>query len=163
MKAMARCHELEPLLAERASGALAPAEEARVAVHLVGCAPCRAEAAAYAEALSIAMPRLAPVTDAELSSLAAAALAAIRPSERPARFLRWWLGAGLAATAAAAVALAPMVLRDRPSPGSVSSLRWEAPDPDALWRAAGPPIEDVDDEGDAGAPLFAAYDGAELS
>jgi hypothetical protein len=45
----------------------------------------------------------------------------------------------------------------------MSAQRWEAPDPDALWKAAGPPVEDAADQDEAGAAVFAAYDGVDVS
>lgn len=46
---MMTCRDLQPMLAERASGPAAPDVEAAVSAHFAGCASCRAEADSLAE------------------------------------------------------------------------------------------------------------------
>jgi anti-sigma factor RsiW len=163
MRDTSTCRELEPLLAERASGLLAREEEARVAGHLAGCVRCRAEAQAYEEALSLALPGFTPILDAELHAVATAALSSAREADRRRHRLRWWLCGGLAATAAAALVLAPTLLDEASGRAPSAAHRWEAPDPDALWKAAGSSVGADDDAGEPGVGIFASYDGSDRS
>jgi hypothetical protein len=158
MNESARCRELAPLLAERASGTLASGDDAAISGHLEGCARCRLEAARCAELLARARPRREVIDDAELSRLAAGALASLHDSRRRSRVSRrWWAGGCAAAAAAAAVALAPAAMRR----GAAPAHGWEPPDPEALWIAAGPTAARAADEGEGDDALFAFYDGAE--
>jgi hypothetical protein len=132
------CRAIEPLLAEQAAGALGPDDAARVEAHLAGCASCRAEAVAYAEAIGLA--RLPAPSDAErraAADLPARALAALKRADR--RRTAWKpFAAGVAAAAAAfAFLLAPAAFRRHvPAPQPVQEkVAWEEPDPDALWDA----------------------------
>jgi anti-sigma factor RsiW len=137
------CRALEVLLSLRAAGALDPAETARVEAHLASCPACRAEAAAAAEALSLA--RLPPPSAAErgaVRDLPARTLAALRRADRrrgiARRALAALAGAGVAAALAVAV-IAPAVLRKAPvvpAPAAVEEAAWEEPDLDALWDDA---------------------------
>lgn len=140
------CREVEPLLAERAAGDLAAPDAARLDVHLACCAACRAEAAAYADALALA--RLPEPTAAERAALAGVgdrALATLRAEDRGrASFRRLSVAVGVAA-AAAGFLLAPAAFRDRRPPFSpatsgeeaTAAAEWQAPDPAALWEEAG--------------------------
>jgi anti-sigma factor RsiW len=47
------CPAYEPLLLDRAAGALAPGDAGRLEAHLSGCAGCRAEGAAFADVLDL--------------------------------------------------------------------------------------------------------------
>jgi len=144
------CRELEPLLAERAAGDLAPADAARLDAHLAGCARCRAEAAAFEQALGLA--RLPPPDDAErlaAAPLRAGALADIRRAERRRTFARAAATGFAVAAAAALFILAPAAFRDRArgrllaaagetsATGPYAEASWTSPDPDTLWEDAG--------------------------
>ncbi len=143
------CREIEVLVSLRAAGALEPEEASRVEAHLAGCAACRAEAKADAEALSLA--KLPPPTDAELRAmrdLTGRTLEALRRIERR-RFVRRRLVAGLAVAAAAGIALlAPAALRrsptvpEPPPAADAPQATWEVPDVDLLWEDAGVIEED---------------------
>jgi anti-sigma factor RsiW len=130
------CRDLEPLLAEQAAGALGPEDAARVEAHLADCASCRAEAAAYAEALGLA--RLPPLSDAErraASDLPVRTLAALKRADRRRTAWKPFAAGVVAAAAAFAFLLAPAAFRRHvPAPQPVQEkVAWEAPDPDALW------------------------------
>jgi anti-sigma factor RsiW len=143
----AACRDLEVLRSLHAAGALDAADAARVEAHLAGCARCRAEVAAEAEALRLArLPPPSEATRRATATLAQDALATLRARE--ARAASWKrAAAGFAAAAALAlVVVAPAVLGKRPLPpptpgaaGAVASAeeRWQAPDVDTLWSDAG--------------------------
>jgi anti-sigma factor RsiW len=133
---MKTCVELDGLLAERASGDLAPEDQARLDAHLPGCERCRAELASYEDALGLmrvpessasrgaGVPppsprgagRGAPTERGrEHPDLAHSTLAAWKRHRRR-RTTGLALGAGLlsmAAAAAAALALAPGLFAKR--------------------------------------------------
>jgi anti-sigma factor RsiW len=135
------CEDFEVLVSLRAAGALDPDDAARLEAHLEGCPSCRAEAAAAAEALALAA--LPPLSEAErraLRDLPARTLDALRRTERR-RGLGKRVLAGIAvAAAAAALVLAPAVLRKAPTaptaPAAEAAAAWEGPDLDALWDDA---------------------------
>jgi anti-sigma factor RsiW len=99
------CRELEPLLAERAAGALSPVDEGRVTSHLAACEACRAEAARLEEVLSLARAPAASPAEGRLARdlPVLVAVAARRSKDRP-RALGLGLGLGFAAATALAVA-----------------------------------------------------------
>jgi anti-sigma factor RsiW len=132
------CKDFELLLTLHATGALEPAEAARVEAHLASCAACRAEAAADRDVLAAAA--LPPPTDAERRAVAgvpARALAALHRSDR--RRAGWKRLAVAAAVAAALLAgvLAPAVLRrsaDVRAPAGATAAAWQLPDLDSVWE-----------------------------
>ena len=146
---MKPCWEFEALIAERASGALEDAADARrLAAHLAGCEPCRDELAAYEVALGLA--RLPAPSKAErevLETLPAVALEELRSEPVATAGLRP-LAMGLAAAAAIAVigpSLFSVWFFSRSELGaavetSVAAMSgeaatgWQEPDPDALLR-----------------------------
>jgi len=153
---MTACHDVEPLLLDRAAGDLDADGAARLDAHLAACAACRAEAAALDRTLSLV--RLPPPDAAEqaaLSGLAdsvrAARDAAARRRAWPVRF-----AAGLAvAAAAAAFLVAPAYTRRAPTltpeeaararaqaAAAAPAPRWAVPDPDELWDTAGALLSD---------------------
>jgi hypothetical protein len=67
---MTACDELRPLIAARPLSVLEPEEEARVAEHLVLCAPCTREAERLAATLAEAVPDKRKAPDAAWAKLA---------------------------------------------------------------------------------------------
>jgi anti-sigma factor RsiW len=132
------CVELDGLLAERASGDLAPEDQARLDAHLPSCERCRAELASYHDALSLMRaPESSAYRDARVPSTSprgagrgpgrGAATAGVRehPDLALSTLAAWkrhrrrrtaglMLGAGLlSVAAAAALALAPGLFAKR--------------------------------------------------
>ena len=147
---MTPCSEFDLLLSLRAAGALGPVEAPAVEAHLAVCPACRAEAEARAEALFLArLPPASLADQAAFRDLPAAMLRDLRASGRR-RGLGMRIAVGIAiSAAAAAVVLAPALLRKAP-PGvgatqvvatqaasRSAGAAWEAPDPDTLWEDAG--------------------------
>jgi anti-sigma factor RsiW len=137
------CVEVEALLAERASGELAPEDAARLEEHLPGCKRCRAELAAYEDVFALVRaPGLVPLPlegggpGRGLADLATSTLAAWKLRQRQRR-TAFALGAGfLAAAAAAVVALSPALLGHRaPQAAPAVAAAWE-PDVDGAVQAA---------------------------
>jgi anti-sigma factor RsiW len=132
----AACDELQVLISLRAAGALEPAEEATVASHLAGCAPCRAEAERDAAILDLA--RLPPASDREVRLVAgvpARALPALHRVERRRGIAKRIVTVLAAVAAATAMVVAPVLLR-KPAPelvADVAAATWEEPDLDGLW------------------------------
>ncbi len=173
---MTPCPEYQPLLLDRAAGALSPESEARLAGHLETCLACRAESKALGEALSLAA--LPPVSEEErraLDGLAGETLRAFR-RDRPHRALWRGLGAGIAiaGAAAAVVLLAPALRHGRtvrdpalangaePSvptePAAGRAVAWQEPDLDAVWEASGVIAGTGDDDsGSDEVAIFADY------
>jgi RNA polymerase sigma-70 factor (ECF subfamily) len=132
------CRDIEPLLAERASGDLAPGDEARVEAHLVGCPRCRDELAAYSQALDLARMPADGTYGSALAGLDASTLVAWKGRCRR-RATAFALGGGLAAAAAAAVlALSPAYFHRGQRSTAVPAVAsaWE-PDVDSALAAAG--------------------------
>ncbi len=142
------CVELDGLLAERASGDLAPEDQARLDAHLPSCERCRAELASYEDALDLVrVPGSSTFRDAVAPSpsprehpdlaLSTLTLAAWRRYRRR-RTAGLALGAGLLSmAAAAALALAPGLLARRvphafesATPGAVSEPELAVSGPD---------------------------------
>jgi predicted anti-sigma-YlaC factor YlaD len=128
------CQDLDLLLPLHASGALEPADAARVEAHLSECAACRLELEGDREVLSLA--KLPPVTAAERRAITMAPRRALaeftRADGRRARWAR--VSAGIAVAAAAVVAILTPVLLRRTPEVPVVAAEWEAPDPDAVWE-----------------------------
>ncbi|MGB8930728.1 MAG: zf-HC2 domain-containing protein, partial [Anaeromyxobacteraceae bacterium] len=80
---MTACTELEPLIAERASGPLDPSDAARLDAHLAGCAHCRDELAAWKETFGLA--RLPAPSVAERLAVVAQLPAQVRAELRRGR------------------------------------------------------------------------------
>jgi len=151
---MSDCRAVEPLLAERASGPLAPADEARAAAHLAGCASCRAEAGRLSELFDLV--RAPAAGDAEERGAAVLPGRILAAARRPARapLLPW--AAGIAAAALLALLLPAALNTGRrpaahppssPAPQAAEAAAWEEPDAEALWEladAALPLDEDID-------------------
>jgi hypothetical protein len=139
---MTACPGYQPLLLDEVAGAIAPADAARLELHRRGCDGCRAEGAALAETLSLL--RLPPVQEAERRALGGLAASTGRELRRRA-VARAALGLGGALAAAAAAAILLVLPLTRPPAGgaarapaaaAAAAPAWQAPDPDALWRAA---------------------------
>jgi anti-sigma factor RsiW len=129
------CRDIEPLLAERASGDLTPGDEARLEVHLGGCSRCRGELAAYARAIDLARVPVDDRYDRALAALDVSTLAAWKRRRRR-RAGALALGASLAAAAAAALlALSPALSQRAQRPAAVAEA-WE-PDVDSALSASG--------------------------
>ncbi|OFX22611.1 MAG: hypothetical protein A2V77_19115 [Anaeromyxobacter sp. RBG_16_69_14] len=148
------CVELDGLLAERASGDLAPEDQARLDAHLPSCERCRAELASYEAALDLMrMPKGSACRDAGVPSplpcgvgrgpgrgaptergrehldLALSTLAAWK--RHRSRTARLALGAGvLSVAAAAALALAPGLFEKRVPHALESAAPAAAAEPD---------------------------------
>lgn len=160
---MKPCREYSALLAERAAGALPSEAEARLSGHLESCGACRAEAAALAEALSLAA--LPPASEEELRALDAIAgetLRALRdglPRRTPWRGIG--VGLAFAAAAAAAVIAVPALRHGKgaPAPAGPAAVQvaWQEPDLDDVWEASGAVLNG--DDGSDDVPIFAdVYD-----
>jgi predicted anti-sigma-YlaC factor YlaD len=137
---MTPCADYLPLLSDRAAGALSPADEARLAGHLAGCAACRAEGEALATVL--AMAALPPPTEAERGALAGLA-EAVRLEQRRAELRRWsplrYAVATLAVAAAVSFLVAPAFFHRGPrlpAGGAAAEAAWELPSADDAWSAA---------------------------
>jgi hypothetical protein len=117
---------MEGLLAERASGPVPAADEARLAEHLARCAGCAAAARDYAvvfAAVALPPPRRAP-------SLGDAVVRAARAGRRR-RITGFALGSGFAAAAAGAlVVMSPALLTPRTLPGAAPAALAQAWEPD---------------------------------
>jgi anti-sigma factor RsiW len=149
------CPAFEPLLLDRAAGAIDPADRARLERHLDGCPACRAEADDVARALSLAA--LPPLSVAEREAVA---LVRHRSGRRR---LAGGLVLAIAASAAFAVAV-PWYLLARhaaPLPRAVSAgVAWELPDLDAVWAATS--LADPDDAAEPSEVLFAELQEVDL-
>jgi anti-sigma factor RsiW len=133
------CKDHEVALSLHAAGALAPDEATGVLAHLDGCAACRADVAASAEALALAaLPPPTPEERSALDDLPQRALDALRRSERRRGVAKRLATAIAVAAAAAAVVLAPAALRRAPivPEEAVVVAAWEGPDLDLLWEDA---------------------------
>jgi anti-sigma factor RsiW len=111
------CREHEPLVAARIAGDISAGDAARLEAHLAGCPACRGEVAGCEAALDAA--RLPPVSDEERRAFAdlAPALLAEQPRRAARRTATRWFAVGLAAAAAAVLAIsAPALLRRTPAP-----------------------------------------------
>ena len=140
------CLELDWLLAERASGDLAPGDQARLDTHLPICERCRAELASYEDALGLmrerpsSLPRPGEGSGSarQHPDLALSTLAAWKRHRRR-RTAGLALGAGLFSVAAtAALALAPgLFARRAPHPleSAAPAAVWE-PDVDGAVEAS---------------------------
>jgi predicted anti-sigma-YlaC factor YlaD len=139
---MSACAEYLPLLSDQAAGEGSPADQARLADHLQGCAACRAEAEALAAVLSLAA--LPPPSEAERAALTGLAESVRMEQRRTALRLRpplRYAAALLAVAAAVAFLLAPAFTRRGPTAPPLElavaeSADWVAPDADELWTAS---------------------------
>jgi anti-sigma factor RsiW len=132
---MAPCTDFDPLIAERAAGAGTPEDAAKLDAHLATCDRCRAELAAYEQALGLA--RLPAPTDAERQALSHLPTRVRADLEHAPLFKALGRLLGLTAIAAAVVVLiANKVLipsASRHGPEASAAATWEVPDPDALF------------------------------
>jgi anti-sigma factor RsiW len=150
------CAGWEPLLLDRAAGALEAGDERRLEAHLDACAACREEARALAEALALAA--LSPPSDSERRALEASAGAVIASWRRSRRRWRAFSAAAAAVAVAAGavlVAAAPGLLQRGPRVDPAAA--WQLPDLEEAWEASA--LADPAGNGDADdAPL--PYDDA---
>jgi anti-sigma factor RsiW len=155
------CPAFEPLLLDRAAGAIDPADRARLERHLDGCPACRAEADDVARALSRAA--LPPLADQEREAVARGGREALVRHRSGRRRLAGGLVLAIAASAAFAVAV-PWYLLARhaaPLPRAVSAgVAWELPDLDAVWAATS--LADPDDAAEPSEVLFAELQEVDL-
>lgn len=152
---MKPCREFEALIAERASGALEDAADARrLAAHLASCEPCREELALYETALGLS--RLPPPSSEErqvlrflpdealealreepagiagmrplaMGMMAAAVIAVIGPS----LISLWFFSRAEKGTAAAAIAA---LVSAQSAPSVAPADGWQEPDPETLLQ-----------------------------
>jgi predicted anti-sigma-YlaC factor YlaD len=138
---MRPCREMEPALYDRAAGALAPGDAARVEAHLAACPACRAEAELVEEALALAKleapaPALSSGGAAREGDLARSALARWRRRRRVAALA---VGTGVlaAASAAALLVIAPALhATSRPAVHGVVDASRVAPGAAGLGAGA---------------------------
>jgi anti-sigma factor RsiW len=176
---MIACREIEPLLAERASGDLAPGDEARLEAHLGGCPGCRRELAAYRQAIDLARVPADVEAGRAFAALVVSTLAAWKRRRRW-RSRSLAAGLGLAVAAAAALAFAPTLSGrgQRPrvvevadtSASQADTSEWEADVDSALaasdaldaegWYPASATYGSSDDQAEDAA--LAAFDEAAL-
>ncbi len=139
---MSACADYLPLLSDQAAGEGSPADQARLADHLQGCAACRAEAEALATVLSLAA--LPPPGEAERAALTGLAESVRMEQRRTALGLRpplRYAAALLGVAAAVAFLVAPAFTRRGPTIPSpelamAESADWVAPDTDELLAAS---------------------------
>ncbi|MEI6223899.1 MAG: zf-HC2 domain-containing protein [Deltaproteobacteria bacterium] len=155
------CPAFEPLLLDRAAGAIDAVDRARLERHLETCAPCRAEAADVERALSLAA--LPPLPDAEREAVARGGREALLRHRSGRRRLAGGLVLAIAASAAFAVAV-PWYLLSRhaaPPPQEASTgVAWELPDLDAVWAATD--LSDSDAAAEPSEVLFAELQEVDL-
>jgi len=133
------CSDFQPLLVDRAAGALDDDGARRLDAHLVACLPCRTELAAVERALSLAA--LPPPSTEELQAVSAAAPMAATRWRTDHRERRFAGRLALAVAASAVFALAvPWILFARhatvPPPAAGSAATWKLPDLDAVWAVS---------------------------
>jgi anti-sigma factor RsiW len=109
---MSACQDYEELLTLHATGALEPADEARVRAHLESCAACRSEAEATASLLGeVALPALSAAGKEKLDALPRRATDAWRREQVRKAMRTRTVGALLATAAVLMLMLAPSILR----------------------------------------------------
>lgn len=117
---MNECRRVEPLLAERATGDLAPPDAAQLDAHLAQCPRCRGELTAYQETFALAR---SPTAGSELpAGFAAAALAAWKRRGRRGMAVLAVGSTALAVAASAAIVFGPSLHAQRPPPHAVPEL-----------------------------------------
>lgn len=112
---MAPCHEIEILLTEFAAGELLPAEQAQVTRHLVGCRPCREEAARETQLRSMlgALPSV-PCPERLTAAIRQQTVDVAVPVPGPLAWLSPSVRMGLVAAALMIAILAPGLFRPSP-------------------------------------------------
>lgn len=144
---------VDPLLGERASGAIELATDARrLAAHLPSCERCRDELAAYQEALDTA--RLPPPSEEDRAALELVPARALEELRAEPLATSGWKPLALGMVAAAAVAIVgPSVLSallfGQLAPPDVPAPVWRGPDPEALLQRVAkehPELSLADDE-----------------
>jgi anti-sigma factor RsiW len=155
------CPAFEPLLLDRAAGAIDAEDRARLERHLETCPACRAEAAAVERALSLAA--LPPLADEEREAVARGGREALVRHRSGRRRLAGGLVLAIAASAAFAVAV-PWYLLSRhaapPPQESSAGVAWELPDLDAVWAATD--LSDSDAAAEPTEVLFAELQEVDL-
>ena len=155
------CPDFEPLLLDRAAGAIDAVDRSRLERHLETCAACRAEAADVERALSLAA--LPPLADAEREAVARAGRETLLRHRSGRRRLAGGLVLAIAASAAFALAV-PWYLLSRhaaPPPQDASiGVAWELPDLDAVWAATD--LSDSDAVAEPADVLFAELQEVDL-
>ena len=131
---MTACPDFERLLLERASETWTSEQSTRLEKHLATCSGCAAEAQALVE--TVALAKLPPLTPRERISLQGMPLSALAAWHRSERRIRFFRRAGFGIAAAAAVALAVLPLMRKPQPTN-SAVQGEDPTVAALesWGA----------------------------
>ena len=166
MNADFACSEMDALLAERASGALAAGDRARLDGHLVRCGRCRAELARYEDVFAVLRGSPGVLPGDAAPGLASSTLGRWK---RRRRRLALGVAAGsgaLAAAAAVALALSPSLRARQPTAeatvrGELAS--WE-PDVDGALEASGLQRDSGQgQEEDAVDVVLAAFDEADGS
>lgn len=142
------CRELSSLLSLRASGALPPADEARLAAHLEACQACRAESARLEELVSLLrLPGADPAEERGAAFLPVRTLAAARAARAPHRL--GWAAAGAAAALAVSLGVGAGLRASRPPPqpelATAETSAWQEPDLEELWEWSGPLALDSED------------------
>jgi anti-sigma factor RsiW len=109
---MSACQDYEELLTLHATGALEPADEARVRAHLERCAACRSEAESTASLLGeVALPALSAAEKEKLDTLPQRVTGAWRREQVRKALRTRTVGALLATAAVLMLMLAPSILR----------------------------------------------------
>ena len=155
------CPAFEPLLLDRAAGAIDPADRARLERHLDGCPACRAEADDVARALSLAA--LPPLADGEREAVARGGREALARHRSGRRRLAGGLVLAIAASAAFAVAVPWYLLSRNAAPlpqVAASAAAWQLPDLDAVWAATD--LSDSDTAAEPSEVLFAELQEVDL-
>jgi predicted anti-sigma-YlaC factor YlaD len=128
------CEDLDLLLPLHATGALEPADAARVDAHLAECPACRLELEGDREALSHL--KLPPVTAAERRAITMGPRRALATYHDVQRRRALWRRVSVAFAAVAAVVVAvltSMLLTSEPEVPAVAE-QWQAPDVDTVWE-----------------------------
>jgi anti-sigma factor RsiW len=162
------CSEMDALLAEGASGAVASGDRARLDAHLGRCERCRAELARYEDVFAVLREGPAGLlADGAAPDLAPPTLRRWMRSRRR-RALGLAAGSGaLAAAAVVALALSPGLHGRQPvgaaSRGELASASWE-PDIDGALEASGlqrDPGQVQEEDASAVDVVLAAFDDAD--
>jgi anti-sigma factor RsiW len=147
---MSACQDYEELLTLHATGALEPAEEARVRSHLETCAACRAEAESTASLLGqVALAPLSASEKEKLDSLPQRVTGAWRREQVRKALRTRTVGALMATAAVLMLMLAPSILRHEgpsatKSPAPSASISSETQAELEQWAAADPLYEMIE-------------------
>jgi len=164
------CHEFDALIAEQASGELAPTDRARLDVHLAACPRCQDELAACEGVLELARIREpAPLPDARAAwwrdlDLRRSVLGRLRMRRRRSRIALFGsLSMAAAASFVVAVALhqGPSAHPTRTRAADSSTASWE-PDVEGALEASTLGESDSQDDLGSGDTEVAALEVSEL-